>query len=837
MARYQPRVALSSSLPSLRAVAAIAGPIVEVELARDPKKAEVYQVVDRWIDAALRSDDSLFTPGKPIWSVDVLDEVRERFINQPDTGSQTFLEKLEKQLSGGSAAAYQLMGEVLHIHFLPATNVTAVTKRRIIGTVLGWSPTPVPIPSDLSDALAGGLFNVGTAFHTFRPFQLQLVLQFMESWKGLAGDEQGALLQDPWEFKSFLFEIPIHAAQMQREALLHIVHPDFFEDVVSQDAKKEITDHFSSLSSESPADVDRALATIRSRLEPRYGPAFSFYDEPILEQWKPTATKWGQFAYWAKRFYRPSAFYDTDLKFEDVEVTYKLETAERVREAIGAVDRGDTEWPHALKQAFTKSTNLTNFRVHGPFFEWCETESDQASSAILEFWKSDDDIVKRIGRFSETWPRDRVSGSGSRLSVASILALAVDPEQYPPYRRNPVDTGLKLLKKDLIPDSTDEAARYQHFLAFLDDVFNGLVERGIDLRHRLDAQAIVWAVAKNDLPPEAPAADHDALAKYRKGLVPMDLVDDDDDDAAPASGLDDVADRLLLPVEFLGRVARLLDSKRQVIFYGPPGTGKTYVAQELARAVAGSSDHVTLVQFHPSYAYEDFVEGYRPAVVNGAPGFQLHRGPLRDLADRASNDQSNTYILIIDEINRGNVAKVFGELYYLLEYRGEELSLQYSAQPFALPENLWIIGTMNTADRSIALVDAALRRRFFFVPFFPHIEPIAGLLSRWLARHKPEFSWIADVVDRANAELDERHLAIGPSHFMRPDLDEEWVGLIWDHAVLPYLEEHFFGDPEELNRFKLDALRKSLSSGSPDSPTVDDAGDAGDGVVNATDGN
>jgi 5-methylcytosine-specific restriction protein B len=165
--------------------------------------------------------------------------------------------------------------------------------------------------------------------------------------------------------------------------------------------------------------------------------------------------------------------------------------------------------------------------------------------------------------------------------------------------------------------------------------------------------------------------------------------------------------------------------------------------------------------------------------------------------------------LLIDELNRANVSKVLGELLFLLEYRDEEIRLQYSEAPFALPKNLRIIATMNTADRSIALVDAALRRRFHFVPFFPDTPPIDTLLRRWMRDNHPELLWVAEVVDRANEALADRNLAIGPSHFLKPRLDEGTVRRTWQHSVLPFLEEHFFADPDQLNRFELDRLRSA----------------------------
>ena len=132
--------------------------------------------------------------------------------------------------------------------------------------------------------------------------------------------------------------------------------------------------------------------------------------------------------------------------------------------------------------------------------------------------------------------------------------------------------------------------------------------------------------------------------------------------------LQTLADELLIAPDFLHRVRDLLRDKRQVIFQGPPGTGKTYAARKLAMCLAGSEQRVRLVQFHPSYAYEDFVQGFRPTLDDGQPGFKRRKGPLLTMAKRARKDREAQYFLIIDEINRGNLAKVFGELYFLLEY-------------------------------------------------------------------------------------------------------------------------------------------------------------------------
>lgn len=289
------------------------------------------------------------------------------------------------------------------------------------------------------------------------------------------------------------------------------------------------------------------------------------------------------------------------------------------------------------------------------------------------------------------------------------------------------------------------------------------------------------------------------------------------------SSLRSLADTLLLDPSFLEEIWKLLEEKRQIIFQGPPGTGKTYVAQRLAECLAGSPDRVTIVQFHPSYAYEDFVQGFRPTRKEGHAGFELSNGPLLEAAATAECEPAEKHFLIIDEINRGNLAKVFGELYFLLEYREKQIRLQYNKIEFGLPPNLYIIGTMNTSDRSIALVDLALRRRFYFVSFDPHKPPVAGLLRRWLIR-APDLEWVADVVDRANKLLGSRHAAIGPSYFMKERLNKDAVERIWKHSVMPYIEEHLFGEPDQLSKFELERLRSQPGAGAGDG----DAAGSGD---------
>lgn len=186
---------------------------------------------------------------------------------------------------------------------------------------------------------------------------------------------------------------------------------------------------------------------------------------------------------------------------------------------------------------------------------------------------------------------------------------------------------------------------------------------------------------------------------------------------------------------------------------------------------------------------------------------------MRAIATNAAADPDNTYVLVIDEINRAQLQKVLGELFFLLEYRDREVRPLYRpAEPFKLPSNLWIIGTMNTADRSTAIIDAALRRRFQFVPFVPDERPdnpLAGLLQRWL-RENDQPEWVAEFVDSVNQalfkELGGGHLILGPSYFMTTDLSEDKMRRIWRYRIEPLIEDIFFGEAQRAERFRFAQL-------------------------------
>jgi 5-methylcytosine-specific restriction protein B len=253
-------------------------------------------------------------------------------------------------------------------------------------------------------------------------------------------------------------------------------------------------------------------------------------------------------------------------------------------------------------------------------------------------------------------------------------------------------------------------------------------------------------------------------------------------------------------------IVSILSKKKNIILEGAPGVGKTFMAKRLAYSIIGAKDKskVELIQFHQSYSYEEFIEGYRP-VENG---FELQRGIFYKLCKKAENDKSNNYYLVIDEINRGNLSKIFGELLMLIEAdkRGDSLKLAYSEEEFSVPENLYIIGLMNTADRSLALIDYALRRRFSFIKIEPAFES-EKFRKAFNNKFDKDYENVINIIIKINEAIkNDKSLGdgfkIGHSYFC-PDIkdrkgNKKDIQDIINYEIIPLLEEYWYDDEDSL---------------------------------------
>ena len=251
----------------------------------------------------------------------------------------------------------------------------------------------------------------------------------------------------------------------------------------------------------------------------------------------------------------------------------------------------------------------------------------------------------------------------------------------------------------------------------------------------------------------------------------------------------------------------VMKNKKNIILQGAPGVGKTFAAKRLAYSIMGEKDEgrIEFVQFHQNYSYEDFMMGYKP--VND--GFELKYGIFYRFCQKAANQPDKDFFFIIDEINRGNMSKIFGELLMLIErdYRGTKATLAYNGMTFSVPKNLYIIGMMNTADRSLAMIDYALRRRFSFFDIEPGFDS-AGFMKYQQGLNNETFSLLVSKVQELNKEIAQdkslgKGFCIGHSYFCgQTECTDEWMQAIVDYDILPMLSEYWFDDMNKLQRWE-----------------------------------
>ena len=492
--------------------------------------------------------------------------------------------------------------------------------------------------------------------------------------------------------------------------------------------------------------------------------------------------------------------------FEANEVTYKLEVAAQVNMARERFQSGTAGWEDLLRRAFTsKLNNLTIWRDHDPFLEWMGTDSDRYRRTLRALWSVDGPPEERLQGFCDQVPADVLRTLGSRLNIGTFLLMAEDVHRLPPVKIDAFRRAWKLAERGDGPSGAGPGAVYGDILRFLDDLVRDSRNWPVPLRDRLDAQGAVWCATRPDEGKNGP----DPHPRPDAGTYTLERARQD----------------LFLSADEIESLVNLLKRKRNLILQGPPGTGKTYVAQRLAWLLTGerSTDRIETVQFHQSYGYEDFVRGYRPT---DAGGFDLQDGPFLRFCARARDAPDRPYVLIIDEINRGNLSRIFGELLMLIEAdkRDPAWAVRTAyARPdepaFHVPANLHLVGTMNTADRSLALVDYALRRRFAFST----VEPAFG--SQGFDRHLADGGVPESMRRRITTRLKalNQHIRehpqlgegfqIGHSYFCRPPTGladaAAWNGWYTDvvrYEIEPLLREYWFDDAERA-RDALTALR------------------------------
>ncbi|MFF3178868.1 McrB family protein [Rhodococcus pyridinivorans] len=715
-----------------------------------PGAPDVEHIGRRLIDDCVAGGTSLFTPQDRIWTTANLDELKRAFVDRPDASADDFFVKLDQQLADASSGAIQLFAELFTLNVLPLYDYLGATKVGHIERVLAKCSPPVTLPEDVARAMSGRIFRGGRAFMSRRWAQIGFLIEFTRYFRALSADQRATALADPLAFRDIVRDAPGPREPAQRQALLYLAFPRFFLPIVSATDRRAIRDAFAAEHLDhSPGDVDIDLHDINESIMAEQGGAVDYYLTPWKERWQ---TPQGANATPTDQVVHAWKVYGSNVAGEDMVPIWRTK---------GTVSL-------AAKFLRPVESNITRDELKGFI------EEDYRASGYAARQEKLDEFYSFLARMHPGDLVVTVSQGRTHFGTVTGDAEYVQSSDGRSNLRRPV-------KWESITQPSDDLP--------------------LEIASRLHAQGEVV-----DMTPQI-----DVLRELM-GQRPA---------SKPATGLNlpdanaDLARQLHVPQEWLQECIDLLRDRPQLIFYGPPGTGKTFIASKLARHLAGESN-VKIVQFHPAYSYEDFFEGYRPTQqVAGQVGFELRPGPLRTIVDRAIENPDAVYVLIIDEINRGNLAKIFGELYFLLEYRNESIDLLYgsdTSEPFMLPRNVILIGTMNTADRSIALVDAAMRRRFAFLPLHPSEPPTDGILRSWLqATNRP--SEAADLLDTLNDLIDDEDFKIGPSYLMRDAVyHEKGLDRAWRTAILPLLEEFHYGDRgiDVRSRYGLDALRKNL---------------------------
>lgn len=770
-----------------------------------PSAERMYTAAARWRDSSLLGDTSLFS-GEQVNGAAAADELLSALIDETVSGEGDFFEKLRLQLEGVSAEAVQLAAELLYVHFLiVATDaVRCETKEANIAKVLAFrAESTAALPADLAEALSGGVANPGQGFNSYRWKMFAYLIRVFAHFKSLGVDMRREAVGDLAAFRCRTENLDVQTAWTQAFALEHLLFPDATPPAVSRDDRTAIVSAFS--------DVLGRTVNLEQVIEELNPNAFfgdrvsvNLYLSPYRQVWKGDSAKLDHYAAWAQRVI------DLD-SLDDQERGWKIDFAQKASPVLDALPRSATTAAD-LKQILTAS-KLVDYHSVAGFYDWAAADPGRAVAAIAELRRNPG--PESIDRFLAFVPREgQLSGDGARLNIASTLLMACDVEQLPPWRHTMNEITVRLTGGARPQQSATAGEKYALFLERLDALTTTLASTGTQLRDRLDAQAIAWTIANNDHFTNWSEEQNAAFGRWRAGKADLAPVTEEPSPAILETTLGETLESLAGDLHFdeqglswLEETIELLQHKKQLILQGPPGTGKTFIARAIAEFLVEDPSQVVLTQFHPGTSYEDFIQGLRPNP--DAPGtFALTDGPFLKAAQLATDHPDKTYVFVIDEINRANIPAVFGELYYLLEYRSRAVTLNYGAT-FSIPENLLVIGTMNTADRSITVLDTALRRRFYIRDLIPGGTPVDGMLRRFLETVEPAIHWLSPLLDEANRRIGDPALMIGPSHFMAPTINELWARRAWDNSVMPTLREMYYNRPEALVEFEFDALRSA----------------------------
>lgn len=479
------------------------------------------------------------------------------------------------------------------------------------------------------------------------------------------------------------------------------------------------------------------------------------------------------------------------------------------------------DFPSMLKKSLEKTYNLLGsgraFHPDKAIINLAQHSSEEVRKMFINLYDETKDIYERIEAFKNTSltlykEYNPTKNDFQKENTISVYLWLRFPDKYYIYKFGEIDKVSEILKSEIKFKIGDYKNNISNCLKLYNEI-NKEIKKDQDLidmyKTNINNDNSLYTDPNfinltNDV---CFFISRQYLEKDKQQAFSKDVLPIDEDFALPSYSKQDFLNEVFMDEKMYDNLVELLINKKNIILQGAPGVGKTFAAKRLAASLLKekNDNYIEFVQFHQNYSYEDFVMGYRPV----KDGFELKYGIFYQFCKKAIKEPNKNFYFIIDEINRGNISKIFGELLMLIEnsYRDKPISLSYNGESFYVPSNLYIIGLMNTADRSLAMIDYALRRRFSFFEMEPAFDS-EGFIKYQKNINNKKFDELISLVKELNEEIINdktlgKGFCIGHSYFCDlKDCSSSSLSLIVRYDILPTLNEYWFDDTDKLMKWQ-----------------------------------